>query len=488
MRKYLLVTLGLAATAACCSAAGKSGSTDLPEWMAGKVVTIPRSEREKHDAFLSKHRIVSDHLPAALQDSFQKQNFPDTMAECAIPESELPGVVEGHPRILVRARPWKGGLSLEQLRQRTKEQPWVAAFQRMGAEFKRKVADKTPFRSNEARGAALYHLVTGDESVVPGVVQSIMSRTNAGYGMGGLPFILYDWIYNSRSLTPEVRKELEEHLVKLAYNAVELQEGPNCHDIWRHRGGGAVDPLLAGLVLCGEHPEGEKLLRMGIGYYRRAFLPAYQHTGGGWLGGGHSYDGAVWNLPLAFACWASATDQDIFRIIKRDYGDWLQRHMYFWMHQVFPDRTRSESIGTNYDPWKLIINTDGFLITSRAYQNPDGHAFLRWLGEGYEPKSSQGLHILLYDPGLEKKGPSDVLTRPYSHLWGRDGLGYVQMRSRGWQPDSVAIEFKAVSADHLEASTEKEIRSSNSCLPPYSFVITSNGKKISRSLLTKSRS
>ena len=418
----------------------EASSSGVPDWMS-PVTRLTPKDSAKHADFVARNKLVGDMVTAATLDSFRKAGFPNTLAECALPEGQTPKVIPGHPRILVRNQPWKGGLSLAELRLRAKDQPWASVLAKSAADYKRRGEKAGAFRAGESLAAALYYLITEDESVVPGIVGSILGQKNAGYGMGGVPYICYDWIHDSKSITPETRKKLVEHLVKLAYEAVALQEGANCHDIWRHRGGGAVDPLLAGLVLAGETPDGVKLLRMGAGYYKRAFLPAYQFTGGGWLGGGHSYAGSVRHLPLAIACWNSATEDDVFEMVRRDYGNWLENHMYFWMGQVFPDKTRSESIGTNYDPWKLQIDPDVFLLISRAYRNPDGYAFLRWLGQ--EPKSARGLGILLYDAELDKLKPSAAMDKPWSHVWGRDGLGYAQFRSKGWKPDSTVIEFKA---------------------------------------------
>ena len=39
------------------------------------------------------------------------------------------------------------------------------------------------------------------------------------------------------------------------------------------------------------------------------------------------------------ACWAGASEDDIYEVIRRDYGDWLQNHMYFQMAEELPDKT-----------------------------------------------------------------------------------------------------------------------------------------------------
>ena len=48
----------------------------------------------------------------------------------------------------------------------------------------------------------------------------------------------------------------------------------------------------------------------------------------------------------------------------------------------------------------------------------------------------------LYDEETDAKRPASPLTSPWSKLWGRQGPGYLQIRSKGWAPDSTVIEFK----------------------------------------------
>ena len=55
---------------------------------------------------------------------------------------------------------------------------------------------------------------------------------------------------------------------------------------------------------------------------------------------------------------------------------------------------------------------------------------------------SYSTRILLYDEETDAKRPKLPLTSPWSKLWGRQGPGYVQMRSKGWAKDSTVIEFK----------------------------------------------
>jgi len=386
----------------------------LPEWLSGATIVDKRKERAKYKEIEAKY---GSKRPG-------KGLFPKKCAQCAIPEDQLPKLVKGHPRLMLRPKPWKYGLSVDQLRERAKQKPWAARF-------------KKPPEHSDRLEAALYHLVTGDESMVPALAGKIM-KAKVGYGIKANAFLMYDWIYNSKYLAdnPEVKQKLDSHIAKLGFSAAHGLEDPgNCGSIWRHRGGGGLGPLLAGLALGPEHPDGKKLLAWGMGYWKKAYIPAYRDTGGGWLGGQHSYAGMVGAAPVGLACWASAVEsEDICEVIKKEYDNWLEDRLHFWMHIYYPDKSPINGIGTSHINWKQY--RDPWALMSRLTGNPDGYAFMRWMGG--DPKND----ILWYDEELDKKGATAVFSKPWSHIWGRNWMGYVQMRSKGWEPDSAVIGIK----------------------------------------------
>ena len=48
-------------------------------------------------------------------------------------------IVEGHPRLLLRPHSWKGGLSVDQFRQRVEQEPWAQGFERTAKEVRQDV-------------------------------------------------------------------------------------------------------------------------------------------------------------------------------------------------------------------------------------------------------------------------------------------------------------------------------------------------------------
>jgi hypothetical protein len=387
------------------------------------------------------------------------------VAHCALSAEQLAAtirkVVEGHPRLLLRPRPWEGGLSLAQLRARARREPWAGGLMRMADKTKRDIKQAldggrplSPYYV--AHPAALYYLATGDESVVPPLVDVVLAAKPAYNCGGGMMSIcqIYDWICNSPSLSEEQKRRMRDHIAATAFQCAKVQESGHAFCIFHHRGacGWIADVLVAGLTLHGEHPDAERLLRWGVGYFRKNYFRGWQRLGGrcrGWqrLGGRWSdYHGACVTMPMAIACWASAVEApNVYEVIRRDYGDWLQGLMYYLMANRLPGKCLSGAVnGCEYGHVRQrITNPNTYMLIARGYRNPDGYAFLRWMGGRWpDPKTFSGLNVLLYDERTDAKRSWFDRNRPFTWMWGRDGNGYVQMRSKGWAPDSTVIEFR----------------------------------------------
>lgn len=365
-----------------------------------------------------------------------------TMAEEALAADQVPRMVSGHPRLLLRPEAWKYGLSLAQLRERAKQEPWAGQV----ARDMKKPPDH-PSSSGVITHRALLYLITGDESLVPRIVERVLAakpRYNTGGGLVETA-LWYDWIYNSPSVTDEERRMMADKIAEVALECAKVYESGHAFDIWTHRGspGWTSDVLVAGLVLD-DHPEAEKLRRWGMGYFKKNYFRAWQHNDGSWMHGGSSYNiGLI--MPEIIACWASAVEgEDIYEVIRRDYGNWLEGHLHYMMSEVLPDKTRSDAVAWDYNPPGLRIKgRKAYWPIARACGNPEFYAFQRWLGE--DPKSGfygRLIRILFYDQETAEKKPGVTLDGPFVRLWGRHGPGYLQMRDKGWAPDATVIEFK----------------------------------------------
>ena len=166
----------------------------------------------------------------------------------------------------MRAKPWAGGLSVQQLRDRAKQEPWAKALK-----------DQTWRNPRYGARCALYYLISGDESAIPGLVANILAGRPQWNCGGGLVALCqqYDYICHSPTVTEDQRRQMRDHLVDLAHASAKAQESWDVKDLWHHRGAGrwASDVLVAGLTLAGEHPEGRKLLAWGAGHFQRNYLP-----------------------------------------------------------------------------------------------------------------------------------------------------------------------------------------------------------------------
>ena len=337
---------------------------------------------------------------------------------------DLPYVIPNHPRIFLRPNPWLHGSSLKELRQWRKLEPWKAWLK------------KKPL-GKPMENWALRYLLTEDESLVPPIISFLKKQK---YWPGTLTMVAtcYDWIFNSPSFSEKDKKEIEKKMCQMAEKAI--KKGEYYKDMWSHYGYRPVtDIIMAGLALYGRRPEAKKYLALGGGYLKRNFLPGWQLTGGAWMGGWTYYKYSGIYLIKAIAAWSSATDEDFFTEIKKRYGNWLEGHMYYLMQTVFPDNTPVDTCGFSYCPYRPGANFSLLLIAT-AYKNKDGIKFLKDHYGNLDQWWWHGWPYLFYSPELRKM-KIDAYKMPLSKCWGRNGVGYVQMRS-GWGKGDTIIEFK----------------------------------------------
>ncbi|MFO7899300.1 MAG: hypothetical protein R6V58_09590, partial [Planctomycetota bacterium] len=357
-------------------------------------------------------------------------------------------VVEGHPRLLLRPEPWPGGLSLAELRARAKETSRAKAVARLTREARKEIAraagSEKPLRYHSGRRVALYYAATGDESAVPPLVDYVLAAKPMYNCGGGLvtACLAYDWVCTSPNLAEAEKKKMRDHIAATAFRCAKVQESGHAFAMFHHRGacGWMADVLVAGLVLHGEHPDAEKLLRWGAGYFVKNYFRGWRRLGGRWS---DYYIGSN-QMPRAIACWASAVEEpDVYEVIRRDYGDWLQGHMYYLMAARLPSRTFSApTAGFLHSQTQRLSSPANYLLICRGYRNPDGYAFLRWMEKGRRGRWDPRDDLLLYDRATEAKKAWFDRQAPFAWMWGRDGNGYVQMRSKGWAPDSTVVEFR----------------------------------------------
>jgi heparin/heparan-sulfate lyase len=94
------------------------------------------------------------------------------------------------------------------------------------------------------------------------------------------------------------------------------------------------------------------------------------------------------------------------------------------------------------------------MIFAAGTRSPDAYAFMRWANgtkkfhKGYALPESD---FLLYDERIDREKPAFPDAMPGAKLWGREGAGFVQFRSKGWAQDATIVEFKC--GDHVWSHT-----------------------------------
>jgi len=375
----------------------------------------------------------------------EKGPYPTEMKDVALKKEDMPKVVAGHPRLYMREKPWKYGPSLQELVERAKKEPWSRKFR------------KPPKRGTDL---ALYYLMTKDESVVSRIVEEVSKAKPKGrYGGPGIRVAtMYDWICASPSITEEQKKGMQKAISAIGHAAAKRQD----LDFMHHWGAGTcpINVLACGLALYGDHPDGEKFLRWALGFFKAGYLPGYENTGGIWQGGGFAYyRGRAQTIPTGIYLMASGLEKDVFEMIKAEYGNWFEGMMHFFMYQILPDCTRAETTGFDYAPRHPFPWTRNFMIFAAGNRSPDAYAFMRWAKKNkYYHMGLPKDDFLLYDEELDKKETRFPDKLPGALIWGRNGAGYAQFRSKGWAPDATVIEFCC--GDHIWSHTHNSRQNS----------------------------
>ncbi len=357
-------------------------------------------------------------------ESQTNPKFSSTYKEEALSSKEIPEIISSHPRLFLRGQPWKHGPNLTDLKMWAEQEPLKSYLK--SKPWNPKPSDEWAFR----------YLLTGDEKLVPPIIQEM--KKELGYWPGYLTNLatLYDWLYNSPSFSAGDKKIVEDKMIRWAEKAAEM--GEEYGDMWSHFGYGApLDIAAAGLALYGQREEAKKYIAMAGGYVKKNMLQGWALNDGAWQGGWAYYGQGCLNLFRLIAIWSSATSEDLFEIIERKQGDWIRNHLNYLIYTMVPDRTPVETCGFNYAPDQRG-GTSALLLLTGAYKDLNGVKNLNWRNEwGWRLGIGQFLHL---SPELKKK---EIIQYdlPLTKLWGREGLGYAQMRS-GWKEGDTIIEFK----------------------------------------------
>lgn len=360
----------------------------------------------------------------------EEKSLSTSYTDQALSDKAIPLVISSHPRLFLRSTPWNHGPSLPELRELSL------------TESLKSYLDRNPWNPKPGLEWAFRYLLTQNEGLVPPIVQAM--KTSSKYWPGYLADLatLYDWLYNSENFSAEDKKIVEDKIITWAQEAVKM--GEEYGDMWSHFGyRPPLDIAAAGLALYGHRDEAKKYIALAGGYLRQNLLPGWQINDGAWQGGWAYYGQGCHNLFRLIALWSSATDEDLFEIIEKDHGDWIRNHLYYLIYTMYPDRTAMETCGFNW------ANQDGndmgatisLLLLTRSYGDAQGIRHLNWRYSWGWWGWRSGIHQFLYYLPEFGTQPDKPYSLPLTKCWGRNGLGYVQMRS-GWGEDDTIIDFK----------------------------------------------
>ncbi len=363
-------------------------------------------------------------LMMSCEQANTSEGFATTYRATALQKSELPRLVEGHPRLFVRREPWSHGPSLSELKQWAQEPP-------LKTYLGRKAWDRKPWLE-----WAFRYLVTEDESLVVPIVEKM--KGEKGYWPGYLQTLatIYDWIYNSPNFTDGDKRLIEDKLVN--WGKAAIRKGEQYQDMWSHFGYGPVTDLAAaGLALHGHRDEAEEFLALAGGYLKKNLMPGWQLNEGAWQGGWAYYSQGPAKLMTLVHLWSTATNDNLYQVIADEQGDWLRKHLYFLLGASYGKSGPLETGGFSYSPFIKGMR-DGALPITYAYQDVNGIAALSYLKK--MPWWAGIWQFIFYSPEMHAR-EVDERTIPLSQLWGREGVGYAQMRS-GWGEGETLIDFK----------------------------------------------
>lgn len=352
------------------------------------------------------------------------EGFPKTFQAMALQKNALPRVVETHPRLFIRSEPWSHGPSLTELRRWSESAP-------LKTYLKAKPWDPKP-----GLESAFRYLVTEDEALVPPIVEKM--KAEKGYWPGYLQTMatIYDWLYNSPKFSASDKKIIEDKMV--SWGKAAISHGERYQDMWSHFGYGPVTDLAAaGIALHGHRKEAEDFLAIAGGYLKKNFLPGWQRNGGAWQGGWAYYSQGPAKLMTLIHLWSAGTDENLYQVIAEEQGDWLRKHLHFVLASTYGKEGPLETGGFSYSPF-IKGMLEAALPITYAYQDVDGIAAFDYLKK--TPWWAGIWQFIFYSPEMRRQSVHDR-SLPLSQLWGRNGIGYAQMRS-GWGKNDTLIEFK----------------------------------------------
>lgn len=257
--------------------------------------------------------------------------------------------------------------------------------------------------------------------------------------------LAYDWLCGYEGFTGDIRAEIRSRVRPLADAGLKQTDDHIFHNyIWMSAGGTA----LWALATAGEDDASDQLYARIADRMNGGLFPAMEYLDGlpcEPMGYWALYDFTPAVLTVLGI--QSAFEYDAVDAIRRDHGNWLERHFENLIHSTLPDM--------RYIPWGDLqsgpnggatMSMAGTIVAMTwALDSPQGAYFSRWLADKRGPRRFYGdtaLFSLLYSRRL----PADPAVPQLSYLAGDEKGGHFIARS-GWDDGATIVTLR--STDHF---------------------------------------
>jgi len=357
-------------------------------------------------------------------------------------------IADEHPRLLVGTDLWPKGNDIQSIAERVDHPPYNGWYNRLNLEEFHTGALSWLIRST--RGETSH-----SDSIADNIIESMLRlplRDGNFYNGENLHqmSLAFDWLYHYPGFTQENKRKLRVKMLAMAEKLITVMDGTEI--IWgeeifhNYCSNAALAVGLTGLALY-EGPqdaEAGRLIRIAQDWYFNRTFPAIAILEGGWHEGmAYGLNHFIQETPIWIAAYCTATGEDLYTIIKRDQGNWLEGWIYFCIANIRPDWTfvRSGDNGASRMLPDYHLRQALELIVA-GYRNRHGKFLLDELEERLGERAMNGrdlwMPLIFYDDRLEGIDYRELNPTQFTNP-GR--LGHVTMRS-GWGPDATFVHFE----------------------------------------------
>ena len=340
--------------------------------------------------------------------------------------------------MLLRPGATTRAITLDQLKKLARDEEFVALLAQLRGE-------------KSAAAHAMVWLLPGEKSAADAAVER-MRGFKAGedinsfkvyFGLRELA-LAYDWLSGYEGFTPEIRAEVRKNAAPLAAAGMKIGDAHLFHNYVLQASGGT---MLWALATAGEDAESDKLYEAIRARLNTRLLPGLEYLDG--APGEPMWYWALYDLsPAALAVLGaqSASEQDLFGLIRDKHGDFLARQQRHTLLCTFPDLSYAPFGDTKVGPDGGVTHEMAGVLAglSWALGSGEGAWFDRWVAGKRGARRFYGETAVFYF--LYARNLPVPVEPPLAMLAGGKSGGEVVSRS-GWDDDAAVVAFRCT--DHF---------------------------------------